>query len=280
MGGQKTVRAAGEYAGLPSVPQPSALPGKSHVPHNVMIARSSFPTLHRPPPPTTMTQHTHTVRIWDLPTRLFHWTLAAGVIGLVITAKVGGNAMEWHFRLGHLVLALLMFRILWGLLGGRWSRFTAFVYSPARLVRYLRGTGHPDDTGGHSPLGALSVFGLLAVLVAQVITGLLSDDEIAFAGPLTRFVSNAVVGQATGYHKDIGQYLVLGLVALHVLAIMYYVLVRKQRLVRPMLNGDKALATPVAPSRDDLPSRLLALVLLALSLGLSWWVSTLAAAGF
>ena len=227
-----------------------------------------------------MTQHTHTVRIWDLPTRLFHWTLAASVIGLVITAKVGGNAMEWHFRLGHLVLALLVFRIFWGVFGGRWSRFTAFVYSPARLMRYLRGTGHPDDTVGHSPLGALSVFGLLAVLVAQVVTGLLSDDEIAFAGPLTRFVSNAVVGQATGYHKDIGQYLVLGLVALHVLAIMYYVLVRKQRLVRPMLHGDKALATPVAPSRDDLSSRLLALVLLALSLGLSWWVSTLAAAGF
>jgi cytochrome b len=227
-----------------------------------------------------MTQHPHTVRIWDLPTRIFHWALAASVVGLVITAKVGGNAMEWHFRLGHLVLALLVFRILWGLVGGRWSRFTAFVYSPARLVRYLRGAAHPEDAVGHSPLGALSVFGLLAVLVAQVATGLLSDDEIAFAGPLTRFVSNAVVGQATGYHKEIGQYLVLGLVALHVLAIVFYVLVRKERLVRPMLHGDKALATPVAPSRDDAKTRVLALVLLALSLGFAWWVSSLAAAGF
>lgn len=227
-----------------------------------------------------MTQHPHTVRIWDRPTRIFHWSLAASVIGLVITAKVGGNAMEWHFRLGHLVLALLVFRILWGLIGGRWSRFSAFVYSPVRLVRYVRGMAHPDDSVGHSPLGALSVFGLLAVLAAQVVTGLLSDDEIAFAGPLTRFVSNAVVGQATGYHKEIGQYLVLGLVALHVLAILFYVLVRKQRLVRPMLHGDKVLAAPVAPSRDDTKTRLLALVVLALSLGLSWWVSTLAAAGF
>lgn len=229
-----------------------------------------------------MTQQ-HTVRIWDLPTRLFHWSLAACVIGLVITAKVGGNAMEWHFRLGHLVLALLVFRLVWGLIGGRWSRFVSFVYSPGRLVRYLRGANHPDDSVGHSPLGALSVFGLLAVLIAQVATGLLSDDEIAFAGPLTRFVSNAVVGQATGYHKDIGQYLVLGLVALHVLAIVFYVLVRKERLVRPMLHGDKALAAPVAPSRDDAKTRLLALVVLGMSLGLAWWVSSLgnaAGAGF
>lgn len=225
-----------------------------------------------------MTNAPHTVRIWDLPTRVFHWALAASVIGLVVTAKVGGNAMEWHFRLGYLVLALLVFRIVWGVIGGRWSRFATFVYSPARLVRYLRGQSHAEDAIGHSPLGALSVFALLAVLVAQVATGLLSDDEIAFAGPLTRFVSNAVVGQATGYHKEIGQYLVLGLVGLHVAAVFFYVLVRRQRLVRPMLQGDKQLATPTKPSRDDAASRLVALVVLALSLGLAWWVSTLAAA--
>lgn len=219
-------------------------------------------------------------RIWDLPTRLFHWVLAACVVALIVTAKVGGNAMEWHLRLGHGVLALLLFRLVWGVVGGRWSRFTAFLFSPARLLRYLRGTPAPEDSIGHSPLGALSVFALLAVLMAQVATGLLSHDEIAFSGPLTRFVSNAVVGQATAYHKEMGQYLVLGLVALHVLAILYYVLVRKQRLVRPMLDGDKLLATPAAPSRDDVATRLLALVVLALSLALAWWVSGLAAAGF
>ncbi|CAN7183982.1 cytochrome b/b6 domain-containing protein [Acidovorax sp. Leaf78] len=225
-----------------------------------------------------MTQPQHTVRIWDLPVRLFHWALAAGVIGLVVTAKVGGNAMEWHFRLGYVVLALLVFRIVWGLVGGRWSRFTSFLYSPARLVRHLKGSAHPEDGIGHSPLGALSVFGLLAVLVAQVATGLLSDDEIAFAGPLTRFVSNAVVGQATSYHKEIGQYLVIGLVVLHLLAIAFYVLVRRQRIVRPMVHGDKDLAAPAAPSRDDWASRVVALVVLAASAALAWWVSTLAGA--
>lgn len=225
--------------------------------------------------------HSHTVRIWDLPTRLFHWVLAASVIGLVVTAKVGGNWMEWHFRLGHLVLALLVFRILWGLIGGRWSRFASFVYSPARVWRYVRGNGSASDSVGHSPLGALSVFGLLGVLAAQVATGLLSDDEIAFAGPLTRFVSNAVVGQATTYHKEIGQYLVIGLVVLHLLAIAFYVVVKRQRLIKPMVQGDKSLDGPAVASRDDAVSRAGAAVVLAGSVALAWWVSSLGmAAGF
>lgn len=226
-----------------------------------------------------MTPHT-SVRIWDLPTRLFHWALAACVIALVITAKVGGNAMEWHFRFGYCVLALLVFRIVWGLVGGYWSRFHVFLFSPARVFRYLQGNTHPDDNIGHSPLGALSVFVLLAVLVAQVASGLLSDDEIAFAGPLAHFVSNAMVGLATGYHTEIGQFLVLGLVGLHLLAIAFYVGVRKQRLVRPMVNGNKALPASTKPSRDDAASRMAALVVLAVSAGLSWWVSSLAATAF
>ena len=188
--------------------------------------------------------------------------------------------MVWHFRLGYTVLALLVFRLVWGLVGGRWSRFSSFLYSPARLLRYLRGAPHPEDGIGHSPLGALSVFVLLAVLAAQVGTGLLSDDEIAFAGPLTQYVSNAVVGLATNYHKDIGQFLVLSLVGLHVLAIIFYVRVRKQQLIRPMLDGDKTLPEAAAPSRDDALSRIAALVVLALSAGVAWWVSSLAAPAF
>lgn len=223
----------------------------------------------------------HTVRIWDLPTRLFHWVLAASVVGLVVTAKVGGNWMEWHFRLGHLVLALLVFRIIWGLIGGRWSRFASFLYAPSRVLRYVRGDGPASDSVGHSPLGALSVFGLLGVLAAQVATGLLSDDEIAFSGPLTRFVSNAVVGQATTYHKEIGQYLVIGLVVLHLLAIAFYAVVKRQHLIKPMVQGDKLLDVPAVASRDDPVSRVGAAVVLAGSAALAWWVSSLGmAAGF
>lgn len=215
----------------------------------------------------------HTVRIWDLPTRLFHWSLAACVIGLVVSAKTG--AMVWHFRLGYAVLALLAFRLVWGLVGGRWSRFSAFLYSPTRLLRYLRGRGHAHDSVGHSPLGALSVFALLAVLAAQVGSGLLSDDEIAFAGPLTRFVSGDTVGLASGYHANIGQYLVYVLVALHVAAIAYYVRVRRHRLVAPMIGGDKHLAEPHLASRDDALSRLGAAVVLGFTSALAWWVSML-----
>lgn len=217
----------------------------------------------------------HTVRVWDLPTRLFHWTLSATVVALVVTAKVGGGAMVWHFRLGYVVLALLVFRLAWGLVGGRWSRFSHFLYSPARLVRYLRGQPHAHDGVGHSPLGALSVFALLGAVAVQVTTGLLADDDIAFSGPLTRFASRATVGQATEYHTEIGQYLVMGLIALHVVAIAFYVLVRRHRLIRPMLHGDRLLPFSVPASRDDAAKRLLAAVLFALSSAFAWWVSRL-----
>ena len=152
----------------------------------------------------------HTVRVWDLPTRAFHWLLAAAVIGMVVTAKVGGNWMVWHLRLGHVVLALLLFRVLWGFVGGHWSRFSNFVYSPRALWRYLRGQAPAEHQMGHSPLGALSVFALLAALSLQVVTGLMSDDEIAFFGPLVRFVDGSTVSQATDFHKSLGQWLVLG----------------------------------------------------------------------
>ena len=86
----------------------------------------------------------NTVRIWDLPTRLFHWLLAVSVIGLIVTAKVGGDAMNWHFRLGYVVFALLLFRLVWGFVGGRWSRFASFFPTPTRLGRYLRGQARPE----------------------------------------------------------------------------------------------------------------------------------------
>lgn len=222
------------------------------------------------------------VRIWDLPTRLFHWTLAAATIALVVTAKLGGNAMLWHERLGYALLALLVFRLLWGVLGGRWSRFASFVPTPGRLRRYLGGQGQERDAAGHSPLGALSVLALLLVLALQVASGLASDDEIAFTGPLVRFLSGEWVGRATWYHADVGQYVLYALVGLHVLAVAFYALVRRRAIVRAMLTGDKQLpaSASVPPSRDDMATRLLALVLLALAAALAWWVSRLDAGAF
>lgn len=219
----------------------------------------------------------HTVRIWDLPTRLFHWSLAVTTVALVVTAKLGGNAMQWHLRLGYVMLALLAFRLAWGLVGGRWSRFASFLPTPARLRSHFAHQEGKVTSPGHSPLGALSVFALLAVLLAQVGTGLLSDDEIAFAGPLTRFVSGEWVSQATWYHKDVGQFLLLGLVALHLAAIVFYTLVRRQALVGPMVHGDRQLPGPTPASRDDALSRAGAALVAALSALLAWWVASLGA---
>lgn len=208
-----------------------------------------------------------TVRVWDLPTRLFHWALVVCVIGLITTAQLGGAAMLWHFQLGYLTLSLLLFRIVWGWVGGRWSRFSSFLYSPAALWRYIKQPTAPHPSVGHSPLGALSVFALLAVLLLQVSSGLMSDDEISNAGPLSRFVSGYLVSNATDYHKNIGKFILLGLALLHVAAIFFYLFKKKENLISPMVTGDKQLPLPMPPTRDDARNRLLALLLFLSALG-------------
>lgn len=216
----------------------------------------------------------HTIRVWDLPTRLFHWLLAASVIGLIVTGSVGGNWMNWHLRLGYAVLALLLFRLVWGFIGGHWSRFTRFLYTPSSLLAYLRGRGAPEHAVGHTPLGALSVFALLLILAAQVGTGLMSDDEIAFFGPLVRFVSGDTVSMATDYHKEIGKLIVFVLVGLHLVAIAYYKWMKKESLVRPMVLGDKQVPVVAPSARDTAGTRLLAVVVLGLcTAAVSWLVS-------
>lgn len=219
----------------------------------------------------------HPIRVWDLPTRVFHWVLALTIVGSVISAKVGGNAMTWHFRLGLLALALVVFRLLWGFVGGRWSRFASFVYAPATLLRYLRGQAAPGEhlDVGHNPLGSLSVFALLAIVAVQITTGLLADDEIANAGPLNRFVSSATGSSATGWHKEWGQWLLLALVALHVAAIVFYRLRHRKDLVRPMVVGDKPLPPDTPASADGLPQRLLAAALALACVVLAVWIGRL-----
>lgn len=217
----------------------------------------------------------HTVRVWDLPTRLFHWALALCVVGLIITGNVGGNAMVWHGRLGYAVFTLLLFRLAWGLVGGHWSRFGSFLYGPSSIVAYLRGQHRPEHIVGHNPLGMLSVLALLLILFAQVGSGLFADDEIAFTGPLAGLVSGDWVGQATSYHKKVGKLILIALVALHLGAIAFYKFFKKQNLVRPMIVGDKTVPSPVPASRDNARTRLLALVLLLLCAGAVYGIVSL-----
>lgn len=196
---------------------------------------------------------TSIVRVWDAPTRLFHWSLATCFIGLIVSGQIGGSAMVWHFRFGYGVLTLLLFRLVWGFQGGYWSRFATFTYWPSQIVRYLRGQGEPQHHVGHNPLGALSVFAMLAFLALQVTSGLMSDDEIAATGPLTRFVSSEWVSSATYFHKEVGRVVLISLVVLHLCAISYYFLRNRENLVHPMLTGDKTISFST-PSASDTPT--------------------------
>lgn len=205
---------------------------------------------------------TVTVRVWDAPTRLFHWALVVCFVCLVVTAQVGGAAMDWHFRFGYCVLALLFFRLVWGLAGGYWSRFSSFLYSPGQIIRYMKGQGDADHAVGHNPMGAMSVFALLGFLALQVGSGLFSDDEIAAAGPLTRFVSSTWVANATFYHKEVGKVVLLALVALHLLAIGFYFFRKHENLVRAMITGDKTLDFAAQSANDQTSDRLKALLII------------------
>jgi cytochrome b len=204
----------------------------------------------------------HKIRVWDLPTRVFHWLLAACVVSLFVTAKIGGAAMKWHFLLGYAVLTLLIFRLVWGVVGGHWSRFSSFHFAPDKLSRYLRGHADHSLLVGHNPLGSLSVLAMLFFLLFQVGTGLFSDDEIAASGPFVALVSNELVSLASSYHKAIGQFILITLVVVHILAILVYWFHKRQNLVRPMWSGDKELSHPITSSRDDVHTRWRALIVI------------------
>jgi cytochrome b len=203
---------------------------------------------------------------------VFHWSLLVAVVTLFVTGNVGGNWLVWHMRAGYAVGTLLLFRLAWGVVGGRWSRFASFVPPPGRVWAHLSGSPHQV---GHNPLGALSVLAMLLVLTAQVASGLVADDEIAFTGPLYRFVSGETSGLATWYHTGVGKIALLVLVALHVGAIAYYRLAKQQTLVKTMLTGDQAASEPLPPpSADTAATRALALVLaLAFALLMAWVAS-------
>ena len=214
-----------------------------------------------------MTQEAHTVktRIWDLPTRLFHIVLALCVLGLVITGDNGDLAMAVHFYLGYTVLTLVFFRVIWGIVGGHWSRFTTFIPSPSSLLAYVRNFNNSDakPSVGHNPLGAISVFVFLVVLLLQGLSGLMSDDDVSISGPWTALVPNAWVEFATEYHTEIGFPLILVLVGVHIAAVLYHLHAKKQNLIRPMIDGDKLASSNTPASRDSLQTRLMALVLVA-----------------
>lgn len=197
------------------------------------------------------------VRVWDLPTRVFHWSLVVSLIASVLSAKIGGDLIAWHFRFGYAVLALLLFRVVWGFVGGHYARFASFPPSIARALAYLR-NGRPD-TPGHNPVGGFSVYLLLATLLFQAVSGLFANDDIMWDGPLRHLVSDDMSELVSQWHRA-NEVVIYALIALHLAAIAFHTLVKKQKLAPAMISGDKLVSEPDAPSaRDTAATRLLAL---------------------
>jgi cytochrome b len=175
------------------------------------------------------------ILLWDLPTRVFHWMLVIAVIAAIVSGQLGGNLMDWHGRIGLLIVGLISFRLVWGVVGSTYARFIQFFPTPAKIKAYLRGDWQGE---GHNPLGALSVLGLLGLLSVQLVTGLFANDDITFTGPLFDLVSKNLSNQMTGVHSLLSNVLI-ALIVVHIAAIGYYGHVKKQKLLKPMIRGWK-----------------------------------------
>ena len=183
--------------------------------------------------------------IWDLPTRLFHWTLVV-LIGLQFaTAKFGFLSMDWHFRFGYTTLVLIVFRVCWGFFGSQSSRFKQFVRGPVAVIRYVRSqfSTNPQVSIGHNPLGGWSAIVLLASVLTQAVSGLFASDGIDTDGPLSDKIPSSAVKIFTRVHLWNEDVLII-LIVLHIVAIALYLVLRNDNLTVPMITGRKNVEAP------------------------------------
>jgi cytochrome b len=213
----------------------------------------------------------HQIRVWDLPTRLFHWLIVIFVVISFTTGMVGGNWMSYHLKSGFIIFTLLLFRLSWGFWGGRYSRFVIFVRGPLAVIRYAKTLVRKDTPTkilGHNPMGAWSVLAMLAALLLQVGTGLFANDDIATQGPLYGWVSKATSDWLTGIHI-FNKGVILFLVALHLSAVLFYLLIKHDNLIVPMITG-------LRPWTDEAPSSIYkiwqAVLTAAFSISIVYWV--------
>jgi len=176
--------------------------------------------------------------IWDLPLRLFHWAFAATVFGSWYTANQGSDLIEIHIKLGFFALALLVFRILWGLIGPKYARFSQFIPSPKSLYLYLSNPKEKIATPGHNPLGALMVVLMILLISIQAISGLFINDDVFSSGPYYGSVSKEVEKIMAFLHHNTFDFMIAA-IFLHLAAITFYWLVKKENLVLPMITGNK-----------------------------------------
>ena len=201
------------------------------------------------------------IRIWDLPTRLFHWALALCVLGSFISVNVGGLYMQWHAYFGIAILGLILFRLIWGFVGTHYAKFSQFIKGPKAIKAYLQ---NPKNEAGHSPIAGLSVVVVLVFFGFQAILGLFTTDEIAFDGPLAKYISNEWVDIFSHLHQ-FNQFILIGIVVLHVGAIIFYKYIKRINLTQAMLTGDKdsqdmSVDEPIS-AKDDGNHQIKALVI-------------------
>lgn len=204
------------------------------------------------------------VYVWDPALRLFHWALT-GLVGFnLYTGLTGGLwQMDWHRYSGYAILTLVLFRLVWGLAGGRHARFRDFVRGPRTVLAYLRG----DWSGqGHTPLGGWSVVAMLAALLVQAGSGLFASDDIFAKGPLADKVGEATVRSLTALH-DLNGSILMALIGLHLTAVAFYSL-RGRDLVRAMITGRRRVAGVRTATGARTPRLWAAPLILALAAGL------------
>jgi len=181
-------------------------------------------------------------RVWDMPTRVFHWLLVLSVCaGWLIGENLSFSNIQWHFYLGYLTIGLLVFRLFWGFAGPASARFSGLFHSPGDIVRYLRGIGkrQPSGIAGHNPVGALSVLAMLCALVVQVATGLFAEsDDLFSSGPLAGYVDSGFVQTANAVH-EITSKVLLALIVAHLAALLFYWIWKRENLIGAMLTGMK-----------------------------------------
>ena len=212
------------------------------------------------------------VFVWDLPQRLFHWLLAAMVVGCFVSAEMGGNAMDWHARFGFAVLALMIFRLSWGFFGGTYARIQNFLTALRALPAWWR--NGPVPSAGYTPPGSVALIVMFLLLWGQAFSGLFANDDVMLEGPLYHLVAQRTADWLTAWHKR-GFYLLGGMVLLHVSAIFYYRIVKRIDYIRPMITGYKLLPDDTPPALQGRPGSLpLALLLAAASSGAVWYLVT------
>ncbi len=217
------------------------------------------------------TQSTASRLAWDLPVRLFHWLLVALIALSWITAEMGGNAMQIHQWSGYSILTLVLFRIAWGFLGSSSARFASFVRAPREALHYahMLKRGKAPFFLGHNPLGAWMILALIASLLVQAGTGLFANDDIMTEGPLAKWVSKAASDRLSAIH-ELNFNLLLGLAAVHIAAVLYYLLGKRENLILPMLHGRKRVPAEVDVTAVRVKPLWLAALLLGVCAAAVW----------